>query len=241
MAAKTFTLAECKQHTSEKSCWLVIHGKVYDVSPFLEEHPGGFDIILASAGAWRRAMGGAAAGGWRRGCAAMTAGRCRPPPAAAGRNSTASRRPAAARAAGGGAQLGPRRESGGGGRRRAAAAGAALAAACARSPRRPPTQIPLLPAIAPTHPHTPRAGKDSTQDFEEIGHSGAARKQLDQFLIGSFEGGDSAPVSAAPAKTATRKAAGPDGLSRVFRLLLPLLLILVAVYLSKSGGGGGKK
>lgn len=25
---KTYTLAECEQHTSEKDCWLIIHGKV---------------------------------------------------------------------------------------------------------------------------------------------------------------------------------------------------------------------
>ena len=37
---KTFALDECKSHMSEKSCWLIIHGKVYDVTDFLDEHPG---------------------------------------------------------------------------------------------------------------------------------------------------------------------------------------------------------
>jgi cytochrome b involved in lipid metabolism len=50
MADKTFTLDECKKHVSDKDCWLVVHGKVYNVTDFLEEHPGGYDIILTSAG-----------------------------------------------------------------------------------------------------------------------------------------------------------------------------------------------
>ena len=50
---KTFSLEECKQHITEKSCWLVIHGKVYDVTDFLEEHPGGYDIVVSSAGAYK--------------------------------------------------------------------------------------------------------------------------------------------------------------------------------------------
>ncbi len=50
MATKTYTLEEVKKHTTDKDCWLVIHGKVYDVTEFLEEHPGGFDIMLTSTG-----------------------------------------------------------------------------------------------------------------------------------------------------------------------------------------------
>lgn len=48
---KVVTLDECKKHMTQKSCWIVIHGKVYDVTTFLEEHPGGFDIIITSTGA----------------------------------------------------------------------------------------------------------------------------------------------------------------------------------------------
>jgi cytochrome b involved in lipid metabolism len=48
--AKTYSLDECKQHTTDKDCWLIVHGKVYNVTDFLEEHPGGYDIILTSAG-----------------------------------------------------------------------------------------------------------------------------------------------------------------------------------------------
>jgi hypothetical protein len=49
--SRVISLEEVKKHTSDKSCWLVVHGKVYDVTDFLEEHPGGYDIILTSTGA----------------------------------------------------------------------------------------------------------------------------------------------------------------------------------------------
>ncbi|KAK9843403.1 hypothetical protein WJX81_000599 [Elliptochloris bilobata] len=44
------SLEEVKKHTKEEDCWLVIHGRVHDVTKFLDEHPGGFDIILSSTG-----------------------------------------------------------------------------------------------------------------------------------------------------------------------------------------------
>ncbi|KAI9465260.1 glyoxylate dehydrogenase [Lactarius psammicola] len=39
-----------KQHASRESCWIIVHGKVYDVTDFLDEHPGGSKIILKYAG-----------------------------------------------------------------------------------------------------------------------------------------------------------------------------------------------
>ena len=30
-------------------------------------------------------------------------------------------------------------------------------------------------------------GRDATEDFEEIGHSNAAREMLDKYLVGNFE------------------------------------------------------
>ena len=47
---KKITLEDCKSHNKEEDCWLVISGKVYDVTEFLDEHPGGFDIVLAATG-----------------------------------------------------------------------------------------------------------------------------------------------------------------------------------------------
>ena len=41
---------ELAEHKSRASCWLAVHGKVYDVTPFLEEHPGGAGLLLKSSG-----------------------------------------------------------------------------------------------------------------------------------------------------------------------------------------------
>ncbi|XP_051113519.1 cytochrome b5-like [Andrographis paniculata] len=48
--AKVFTMQEVSQHTSREDCWLLIDGKVYDVTKFLEDHPGGDEVLLASTG-----------------------------------------------------------------------------------------------------------------------------------------------------------------------------------------------
>ncbi|CAK8575032.1 unnamed protein product [Lathyrus sativus] len=50
MAAKTFTLSEVSKHNTPKDCWVVIHNKVYDVTKFLEDHPGGDDVLVSSTG-----------------------------------------------------------------------------------------------------------------------------------------------------------------------------------------------
>ncbi|KAL4898391.1 FMN-dependent dehydrogenase-domain-containing protein [Aspergillus ambiguus] len=47
---KQFDAAEVAQHTSPQSCWVILYGKVYDVTNFLSEHPGGAKIILKLAG-----------------------------------------------------------------------------------------------------------------------------------------------------------------------------------------------
>ena len=49
-AMRDITLTECKEHCSEDSCWLVMHGKVYEVTKFLDDHPGGDEIMLQAAG-----------------------------------------------------------------------------------------------------------------------------------------------------------------------------------------------
>jgi len=47
---KMFRLSEVKEHNNVKSCWIIIHNKVYDITKFLEEHPGGEEVLLESAG-----------------------------------------------------------------------------------------------------------------------------------------------------------------------------------------------
>ncbi|KAK2463103.1 hypothetical protein APHAL10511_004758 [Amanita phalloides] len=41
---------EVATHNSRESCWIIVHGKVYDVTDFLDDHPGGSNIILKYAG-----------------------------------------------------------------------------------------------------------------------------------------------------------------------------------------------
>lgn len=47
---KQYTLAEVKSHNDNKSTWIVIHNNIYDVTPFLNEHPGGEEVLLEQAG-----------------------------------------------------------------------------------------------------------------------------------------------------------------------------------------------
>lgn len=43
---KLFVFDEVAKHNHQRDCWLIISGKVYDVTPFLEEHPGGDEVLL---------------------------------------------------------------------------------------------------------------------------------------------------------------------------------------------------
>jgi len=47
---KVFTLAEIAQKTTKKDIHLLINGKVYAVAKFLDEHPGGDEVLLQEAG-----------------------------------------------------------------------------------------------------------------------------------------------------------------------------------------------
>ncbi|KAL1756152.1 FMN-dependent dehydrogenase-domain-containing protein [Schizophyllum commune] len=46
----SWTLEEVKKHNTRESCWVIIKNKVYDVTSFLNDHPGGAAIILKYAG-----------------------------------------------------------------------------------------------------------------------------------------------------------------------------------------------
>ncbi|XP_006860268.1 PREDICTED: cytochrome b5 type B-like [Chrysochloris asiatica] len=46
-----YRLEEVAKRNSSKEIWLVIHGRVYDITRFLEEHPGGEEVLLEQAGA----------------------------------------------------------------------------------------------------------------------------------------------------------------------------------------------
>merc|ERR1712217_772172 len=42
--------SQVQKHTSKEDLWLLIDGKVYDVTPFLDLHPGGGQLIADAAG-----------------------------------------------------------------------------------------------------------------------------------------------------------------------------------------------
>ncbi|KAI7237368.1 Cytochrome b2 [Hortaea werneckii] len=48
--SKKLTGQEIAKHNNRDDCWVIIHGKAYDVTEFLPEHPGGPKIILKYAG-----------------------------------------------------------------------------------------------------------------------------------------------------------------------------------------------
>ncbi|GJN70798.1 hypothetical protein PLIIFM63780_002610 [Purpureocillium lilacinum] len=51
MADKKITAAEVGQHKDDSNgYWLIVENKVYDVTKFLDEHPGGAKILKRFAG-----------------------------------------------------------------------------------------------------------------------------------------------------------------------------------------------
>ncbi|KAJ0030982.1 hypothetical protein Pint_13276 [Pistacia integerrima] len=48
-ASKLYSKTEVSLHNKRTDCWIIIKNKVYDVTSYVEEHPGG-DAILAHAG-----------------------------------------------------------------------------------------------------------------------------------------------------------------------------------------------
>jgi cytochrome b involved in lipid metabolism len=47
---RTISLAEIEKHNTRDDIWVVIRGKVYNVSKFVDEHPGGEEVMLDVAG-----------------------------------------------------------------------------------------------------------------------------------------------------------------------------------------------
>ncbi|KAJ0254594.1 Cytochrome B5-like protein [Hirschfeldia incana] len=46
---KSYSKSEVAEHNKRDDCWIIIKDKVYDVTSYVEEHPGG-DAILDHAG-----------------------------------------------------------------------------------------------------------------------------------------------------------------------------------------------
>uniref|UniRef100_A0A1A9USY8 Cytochrome b5 n=1 Tax=Glossina austeni TaxID=7395 RepID=A0A1A9USY8_GLOAU len=47
---KQISLAEVKEHNTATDLWVVIDHKVYDLTKFRDEHPGGEDVLVEVAG-----------------------------------------------------------------------------------------------------------------------------------------------------------------------------------------------
>ena len=47
---KYYTLEKIQKHKDSKSTWVILHHKVYDLTKFLEEHPGGEEVLREQAG-----------------------------------------------------------------------------------------------------------------------------------------------------------------------------------------------
>ncbi|KAI1171812.1 cytochrome b5-like heme/steroid binding domain-containing protein [Nemania sp. FL0916] len=45
-----YTLQQVSEHRSSDDLWIVIKGKVYDVSSYLDDHPGGKEVLLQVSG-----------------------------------------------------------------------------------------------------------------------------------------------------------------------------------------------
>lgn len=45
-----YTLSEVAKHATSDDCWLIINSRVYDVSSFLGQHPGGAFTIIPYCG-----------------------------------------------------------------------------------------------------------------------------------------------------------------------------------------------
>ncbi|OAK96786.1 cytochrome b5 [Phaeosphaeriaceae sp. SRC1lsM3a] len=50
MADKEFTYSDVSEHNTKKDLYIVVHDKVYDATSFVDEHPGGEEVLLDVGG-----------------------------------------------------------------------------------------------------------------------------------------------------------------------------------------------
>jgi cytochrome b involved in lipid metabolism len=47
---KTYTASEVSVHNQESDCWMIVSGKVYDITSYISQHPAGKESILKGCG-----------------------------------------------------------------------------------------------------------------------------------------------------------------------------------------------
>lgn len=45
-----YTLEEVQKHNKSDDLWIVLHNKIYDITKYIEDHPGGSAILIEVAG-----------------------------------------------------------------------------------------------------------------------------------------------------------------------------------------------
>jgi len=50
MADKEFTFSDVSEHAGKKDLYIVVHDKVYNATSFIDEHPGGEEVLLDVGG-----------------------------------------------------------------------------------------------------------------------------------------------------------------------------------------------
>ncbi|XP_075272682.1 cytochrome b5 isoform X2 [Opisthocomus hoazin] len=45
-----YRLEEVQKHNNSQSAWIILHHRIYDVTKFLDEHPGGEEVLREQAG-----------------------------------------------------------------------------------------------------------------------------------------------------------------------------------------------
>ncbi|KAI3804198.1 hypothetical protein L1987_25564 [Smallanthus sonchifolius] len=43
---KLISVDEVSKHDKKNDCWFIISGKVYDITPFVDDHPGGDEVLV---------------------------------------------------------------------------------------------------------------------------------------------------------------------------------------------------